>query len=121
MLGSPASEVQTEERNGLLLGASHGWRLGGVSRDHAEVIREDGGLSSLIGEQVVGNGIAVYDLEGAVRILKVQLREPVRGLVLFDISGGTFRFTKVIRRRDLDSEIGTTDDSVDMASDSARA
>jgi len=120
MLGRYALEVQTEERNGLLFGASHRWRLGGVSRDHAEIIREDGGLSRLIGEQVVGNGIAVYELEGAVRILKVQLREPVRGLVLFDTSRGTLRFTKVIRRRDLDSEVRTADDSVDMASDAAR-
>jgi len=120
MLGRHAIEVQTEERNGLLFGASHRWRLGGVSSDHAEVIREYGGGVWSIGVQVVGNGIAGYELEGAVRIRKVQLREPVRGLVLFDISGGTFRFTKVIRRRDLDSEIGTADDSVDMASDTAR-
>lgn len=71
MLGSSAIEVQTEERNGLLFGASHRWRLGGVSRDHAEVIREDGGGVWSIGEQVVDNGIAFYELEGAVRILKV--------------------------------------------------
>jgi len=118
VLGSPTIEVQTEESNGLLFGASHRWRLGGVSRDHAEVIREDGG-AVIIGVQVVGNGIADYELEGAVRVLKVQLREPVRGLVLFDTTGGTLRFTKVIRRRDLDSEIGTAHNSVDVASDGA--
>ena len=87
--GGNAAEVQAEERNGLLFGTVHRWRLSAVSRDHAEVIREDGCLSRLIGEQVVGDGIAVYGLEGAVRILKVQLRKPIRGLILFDISGGT--------------------------------
>jgi hypothetical protein len=112
-------EVQAEERNGLLFRASHRWRLGGVSRDHAEVIREDGGLSRLIREQVVGDGAAVYELEGAVRMLKVQLREPVRGFILFDAGGGAFRFTKILRRRNLDSKIGTADDSMDMASDTA--
>jgi len=118
-LGGDTVEVQAEERNGLLFGASRRWRLGGVSRDHAEVIREDSGLSRLIGEQVVGNGTTVYELEGAVRVLKVQLREPVRRLVFCDAGGGTFRFTKVIRRRDLDSEIRTTDDSVNVTSNTA--
>jgi hypothetical protein len=121
MLGGTTVEVQAEERNGLLFGASHGWRLGGVSGDHAEVIGEDGGLSRLIGEEVVGDGATRHELEGAVRILEVQLREPVRGLVLFDTSGGALRFTEVIRRRNLDSKVGTADDSVYVASDSARA
>jgi len=83
-------EVQAEERNGLLSGTSKRWRLSRVSRYHAVVIGEDGGLSRLIGEQVVGNGTARYKLEGAVRILKIQLREPVRGLVLCDARGCTF-------------------------------
>jgi len=77
MLGTNALEVQAEERNGLLFGASHWRRLGGVSRDHAEVVREDRGLSSLVGEQVVGDGTTIHALEGAIRILEVQGGEPI--------------------------------------------
>ena len=120
-LGTDTVKVQTEEGNGLLFGASHRWGLGRVPRDHAEVVREDGGLPRLIGVEVVDDGITINEFEGAVRILKVQLREPVRGLVLLDSTGGTFRLTEVIRRRDLDSEIGAADDSVDVAGDSSGA
>jgi hypothetical protein len=116
-LGANAVEVQAEERNGLLFEASDGRGLGGVSRDHAEVIGEDGGRPKRI--EVVGDRATTHELEGAVRILEVQLREPVHGLVLFDTRGGTLRFTEVIRRRNLDSEVRTADDSVNVASDSA--
>ena len=90
MFGSTTVEVQAEERDGLLFGASHGRRLGSISGDHAEVVREDGGLPRLVGEEVVGDRATRYELEGAIRILEVELGEPVRGLVLFDTSGGTF-------------------------------
>lgn len=119
MFGGATIEVQAEERNGLLFGASLWGCLGRISRNHAEVVREDGGLSRLIGEKVVGDGTTRYELEGAVRILKVQLREPVRGLVLLDTSRGTLRFTEVIRRGDLDSKVGTANDPVDVTSDTA--
>ena len=89
MLGSTAIEVQAEKRDGLLFGAPHGRWLDGVSGDHTEVVREDGSLSRLVREEVVGDGATRHELEGAIRILKVQLREPVRGLVLFDTSAGT--------------------------------
>ena len=119
MLGSTAVKVQAEERDGLLLGTSHRWCLGGVSRDHAEIVREDGSLSRLVGEEVVGDGATRDELKGAIGVFEVQLREPVRGLVLRDVSGGALGFTEVIRRRDLDSEVGAANDSVDVASDTA--
>jgi len=120
MFGSTTVEVQAEERDGLLLGASHSWRFGSISGDHAEVVREDGGLPRLIGEEVVGDRTTRYKLEGAIRILEVQLGEPVRRLVLFDTSGGTLRFTEVVRGRDLDSKVGTANDPVDVTGDAAR-
>jgi len=114
-------EVQAEEGNGLLFKGTQRRSLTGVSAYHAEVIGEDGGLPWLIGEQVVGDGAARYKLEGTIRVLEVQLREPVRRLVLLNAGGGTLRLTEVVRRRDLDSEIGTADDSVDMPNDSSGA
>ena len=120
MLGGTTVKVQAEERDGLLLGAPRSWRFGSVSGDHAEVVREDGGLPRLVREEVVGDGATRYELEGAVRILEVQLREPVRGLVLFDTTGGTLRFTEVVRGGDLDSKVGTANNPVDVAGDTAR-
>lgn len=109
-------EVQAEERNGFLLGAPLCRSFFGVSAYHAEVIGEDSGLSRRIGIQVVGDGTSGYKLERSVRVLEVQLREPVIGLILFNARGGTLRFTEVVRRRDVDSKIGTADDSVDVRS-----
>jgi hypothetical protein len=117
VLGGTTVEVQAEERDGLLFGAPHSWRLGGVPGDHAEVIREDGSLSRLVGEEVVGDGATRYELEGTIRILEVQLRIPVCGLVFFDTSGGALRFAEVLRGRDLDSKVGTANDPVDVTGD----
>lgn len=50
MLGANTVEVQTEERDSLLFGASVRWCLGRVSGDHAEIVREDGGLPRLVGK-----------------------------------------------------------------------
>lgn len=119
MFGSTTVEVQAKEGDGLLFRTSHRWCLGGVSRDHAEVVREDGGCVRLVGKEVVGDGATIHELKGAIRVFEVQLREPVRGLILCDVSGGALGFTEVVRRRNLDSKVGTTNDSVDMASDSA--
>jgi len=119
MLGSATVEVQTEEGDGLLFGTPHDRRLSRISGDHAEVVREDGGLARLVREEVVGDRATRYELECAIRVLKVQLREPVRGLVLFDTGGGTLRFTEVVRGRDLNSKVGTTNDPVNVTGDTA--
>jgi hypothetical protein len=119
-LDANAVEIQTEERNGLLLGTSHGWSLRVIPGDHTEVVGEDGGLSRLVGIEVVDDRASINEFEGSIRILEVQLREPVGGLVLLNATRGTFGFSKVIRGRDFDSEVGTTYDSVDMRRDNAR-
>lgn len=105
----------------MLLRTSVCWRRRGVAGDHAEVIWEDGGLSGLVREKVIGDWATVNECKAAVRILEVKLREPVRGLVLCNASGGTFGLAKGIRGRDSHSEVGTTDDPVNVAGDLARA
>ena len=120
VFGGTAVKVQTEERNGLLFETPHSRRLGSISGDHAEVVREDSGLAGLVREEVVGDRATRYELEGAIRILEVQLGKPVCGLVLLDTSGSTFRFTEVVRGGDLDSKVGTTNDPVDVTGDTAR-
>jgi len=117
MLGANAAEIQTEVRNGLLLETSHRRRHGVVPGDHTEVVGEDGRLSRLVREEVVNDSVALNELKAAVRIVKVQLRKPVCRLVLLNATGGTFRLPKVIRRRDLNSEVGTANDSVDVSRD----
>lgn len=87
--GTDAIEIQTEEGNGFLLGASRRGGLGGISRDHAEVIRKYGSLSRLIWKEVVGDWATVDELERAVRIFKIQLREPVDGFVFSDTGRST--------------------------------
>jgi hypothetical protein len=118
--GTGTAEIQTEERDGSLLGTSILWRRRGVPGDHAEVIWEDGGLSGLVREKVIGDWATVNELKGAVRILEVKLREPVRGLVLCDASGGTLGLAKG-SRGNIYSKVGTTDDPMNVAGDLARA
>jgi hypothetical protein len=121
ILGAVAVEIQTEERNGLLLVTSLRRRLRVIPRYHTEIVGEDGSLSGLVRVEVVDDRATVNKLKGAIRILEVQLREPVRGLVLLNATRGTLGFPEVIRRRYFDSEVGTADDSMDMARDSVRA
>lgn len=71
MLGANPVEIQTEERNGQLFGTSHRRCLSGISRDHAEIIGEDGGFSGLVGEEVVGDWATRNELKRAVRVLEV--------------------------------------------------
>jgi len=78
-------------------------------------------LSRLVRVEVVDDRATRNELKGTVRMLEIHLREPVRRLVLLNAARGAFRFPKIIRRGDFDSEVGTTHDSVDMSGDSARA
>ena len=71
MLGGTAVEVQTEERNGLLLKTSHRRRLSVIPGDHAEVVRENSGFSRLVRVEVVDDRATGYELEAAICILKV--------------------------------------------------
>lgn len=120
ILGADTIEIQTEERNGLLLETSHGWSLRVIPRDHTEVVGEDSGRPRLIRVEVVDDGATRNKLKTAVRVLEVQLREPVDGLVLLNATGGTLRFPKVIRRGDFDSKVRAANDPVDMTRDRAR-
>lgn len=96
ILGASTVEIQTKEGDGLLLGTSRRRRLGVIPGNHAEIVGEDGSLSGLVGVQVVDYRATVDELKGAIRVLEVQLREPVSGLVLLNTTRGTFRFPKVI-------------------------
>jgi len=120
-LGANSIEVQTKERNGLLCETSQGWSLSGIPGDHSEVVGENGGLAGLVREEIVGHRATRNELKGAVCVLEVQLREPLRRLVLLNSTGGAFRFAKIIRGRDFDPEVRTTNDPVDVSSNSARA
>lgn len=116
-LGAAAAKVQTHEGNRLLLETTHRRSLGGVPRDHAEVVWENGGLSGLVGEEVVGDWATRDELKRVVCILEVQLGKPIRGLVFLNAGGSALGLPKIIRRRDRNPEVGTTNDSVNVTSD----
>ena len=88
MLRADTVEVQAEERDGPLFRAPHRWGLGRIPGDHAEIVREDGSRPRLVGKEVVGNGTTIHELKGAIRVLEVQLREPIRRVVLCDTRRG---------------------------------
>jgi hypothetical protein len=111
MPGRRALEVKAEIID-CLLGGVGGvvGPLGGRPTDHAEVLGEGGGGSSLIGEEVVDDCTTVEAGEAAVRPLEVKERRPVIGLVLLDRRGGALALLQLLRGGG-DPKIASTKDN----------